>query len=280
MRCLVKQYRYKKFRLPFNRTQVMGILNITPDSFSDGGKFFNNPSRAVRQAGVMIEQGADIIDVGGESSRPGAEPVGAGEEARRVIPVIRGIVKRYPKTLVSIDSYKPEVVKKALDEGAAMINDISGLRHPEMARHAADSKAPVVIMHMKGNPQTMQKRPAYKDVVGDIVRFFKERIKFCRDNAISKIILDPGIGFGKTGKHNLSILRRLDEITGLGHPTLIGVSRKSFIGKSLGEFTDDRESATIAVNVIAISKGVRIIRVHDVEKNVQAVRMADFINNS
>ncbi|VAX24959.1 Dihydropteroate synthase, partial [hydrothermal vent metagenome] len=147
----------------------MGILNITPDSFSDGGKFFNNTSRAVKQAGVMIKQGADIIDVGGESSRPGAAPVGAGEEAGRVIPVIRGIVKRYPKILVSIDSYKPEVVKKALDEGAAMINDISGLRHPEMVKHAADSKAPVVIMHMKGNPQTMQKRPAYKDVVDDIV---------------------------------------------------------------------------------------------------------------
>ncbi|VAX14802.1 Dihydropteroate synthase [hydrothermal vent metagenome] len=255
----------------------MGILNITPDSFSDGGKFFDNPSRAVKQAGVMIKQGADIIDVGGESSRPGAEPVGAEEEAGRVIPVIRGIVKQYPKTLVSIDSYKPEVVKKALDEGAAMINDISGLRDPEMVKLAADYKAPVVIMHMKGTPQTMQKRPAYKDVVDDIVRFFKERIKLCRANGISKIILDPGIGFGKTGKHNLSILRRLDEITRLGYPTLIGVSRKSFIGKALGELVDDRESATIAVNAIAVNKGASIIRVHDVEKNVQAVRIADLI---
>jgi len=258
----------------------MGILNITPDSFSDGGKFYNKTSVAVKHAGVMIKQGADIIDVGGESSRPGAKPVGAGEEARRVIAVIRGIVKRYPDIPVSIDSYKPEVVKKALDEGAAMINDISGLSDPEMVRLAADYNAPVVIMHMKGNPQTMQKRPAYKDVVDDIVRFFKERIKLCHDNAISKIILDPGIGFGKTGKHNLSILRRLDEIVRLGYPTLIGVSRKSFIGKSLGEFKGDRESATIAANVIAISKGIRIVRVHDVEQNSVSARMTDFINNS
>ena len=225
----------------------------------------------------MVKQGVDIIDVGGESSRPGAEPVGASEEAGRVIPVIRGIVKRHPKIPVSIDSYKPEVVKKALDEGAAIINDISGLRDPEMVKLAADSQAPVIIMHMKGNPQTMQKRPAYKDVVDDIVRFFKERIKLCRDNGISKIILDPGIGFGKTGMHNISILRRLDEITRLGYPTLIGVSRKSFIGKALGRLTDDRESATIAANIIAINKGARIIRVHDVEKNIQAARMADFI---
>lgn len=275
----VKQYRYKKFRLTFTRTQVMGILNITPDSFSDGGKFFGT-SQAVKRAGVMIQQGADIIDVGGESSRPGAEPVEAEEEARRVIPVIRAIVRRYPDILVSIDSYKPEVAEKALNEGAGMINDISGLANPEMARLAAVSQAPVVIMHMKGNPQTMQKTPAYKDVVDDIVRFFKKRIKLCAANKISKIILDPGIGFGKTGKHNLAILRRLDEITRLGYPTLIGVSRKSFIGKALGPYSDDKESATIAANIIAISKGATIIRVHDVEKNFHAARMADFINNS
>jgi dihydropteroate synthase len=275
----IKEYRYKKFRFPFTRTQVMGILNITPDSFSDGGKFFNT-SLAVKQAGIMIKQGADIIDVGGESSRPGAKPVGAEEEASRVIPVIRGIVKRYPNIPVSIDSYKPEVVAKALDAGAAMINDISGLGDPEMVRVVADSQAPVVIMHMKGTPQTMQKRPAYKDVVDDIILFFRERIKLCKNNGISKIILDPGIGFGKTGKHNLSILRRLDEIRKLGYPILIGVSRKSFIGKALGGLADDKESATIAANIIAIDKGAKIIRVHDVSKNFQAARMADFINNS
>lgn len=271
-----REYRYKEYRFPFSRTLVMGILNVTPDSFSDGGLFYGYKD-ALRQAGKLVSGGADIIDVGGESSRPGAEPVPADEEMRRVIPVIKRIVKRHPRVPVSIDTYKPEVAEAAIAEGAAMINDITGLADPRMVDLAAKSGAPVVIMHMKGTPRTMQKRPAYKDVVDDIVRFFKERIKLCRARGISKIVLDPGIGFGKTRNHNLEILRRLDRIAALGYPCLIGVSRKSFIGKTLGKVVTDREVGAIAANAIAISRGAKIIRVHDVEQNLQAARMADFI---
>lgn len=255
----------------------MGIINVTPDSFSDGGKFATT-SKAVKRAAAMIKQGAAIIDVGGESSRPGAEPVSVEEEGRRVLPVIRKIVKNHPDVPVSIDSYKPEVVEEALKEGAAMINDISGMRDPQMLKIAAITQAPVVIMHMKGTPATMQRRPAYKDVVNEIIRFFKERTKLCLKHGVNKIILDPGIGFGKTGKHNLAILNRFDEICSLGYPSLIGVSRKSFIGKSLGKLAGDLETGTVTANAIAISKGAKIIRVHDVARNVQAARMADFIN--
>jgi len=257
----------------------MGILNVTPDSFSDGGRYLGAKD-AVARADDLAEQGADIIDIGGESTRPGAAPVDADEEIRRVVPVIREIVRRRPKVPVSIDSCKASVADAAMGEGAAMINDISGLRDPAMLDVAARWNAPVVIMHMKGTPQTMQKRPVYRDVVGDIVAFFKERIHLCEKSGIEKIILDPGIGFGKTARHNLEILNRLDEITRLGYPVMVGASRKSFLGKTLGLPVEEREEGTLAAHTIAVMKGAAIIRAHDARKNLRAVRLAESVLKS
>ncbi|VAX16076.1 Dihydropteroate synthase [hydrothermal vent metagenome] len=254
----------------------MGILNVTPDSFSDGGRF-TRIDKAITQAEKMVEEGATIIDVGGESSRPGADPVSKEEEAKRVLPVIRLIVKKFPKTPVSIDSYKPEVTLAAMEEGAAMINDITGLRDTKMMEVAARFNAPVVIMHMKGTPQTMQKRPAYKNVTLDIATFFKERIKTCSKNGIDKIVVDPGIGFGKTVNHNLQIINRLDEFAKLGRPVMIGHSRKSFIGKILGDESTERETATAAITAMAVKNGASIIRIHNVLANRQAAMIASAV---
>lgn len=271
-----REYRHGRYRFPFNRVLVMGIINVTPDSFSDGGVFATSED-AVRRAGELIEQGADILDIGGESTRPGAAPVSSEEEAGRVLPVIKEITRKHPKTPVSIDSCKPEVVRAAIDAGAAMINDVTGLQNPEMVRIAAESQAPVVIMHMKGTPRTMQRRPAYKDVVKEIIAFFKERVRTLQKLGVKRIILDPGIGFGKTANHNLRILNHLEEMTKLGYPIMIGASRKSFMGKILGLPIDQREEATIAVNTLAVSKGAAIIRVHDVMRNHRAIKMAEAI---
>lgn len=268
-----REYRYKGLRLPFARPLVMGIINVTPDSFSDGGRFMT-PDAAAGLAARLAGEGADILDVGGESTRPGAEPVSAEDEAGRVIPVIRRIVRRHHGIPVSIDTLKPEVARQALAEGAAIINDVGGLGDPGMMELAAESGAPVVITHMKGTPRTMQRRPAYRDVVETIVSFFKERVRACRKAGVERIILDPGIGFGKTARHNLQIINRLDRITRLGYPVMVGASRKSFIGKTLGLPVDEREEATIAVNVLAVAKGASIVRVHDVKANARAVMMA------
>lgn len=270
------EYRHQRFRLSFGRTQVMGIVNVTPDSFSDGGKF-HDPAAAATHAMALVEQGADIIDIGGESSRPGAEPTTVEEELARVIPVIRALVKAIPDTPISIDTYKPLVAQAAMAEGAAMINDISGLRDPAMAALAAKSGAPAVVMHMKGTPKSMQNRPAYSDVVAEVKSFFKERIRTLTRMGVEKIILDPGIGFGKTANHNLQLLNRLEEIVAFGYPVLVGLSRKSFIGKALGENITDRETGGVVANAIAIAKGARIIRVHDAVLGTQTALMADCI---
>jgi dihydropteroate synthase len=255
----------------------MGILNITPDSFSDGGRF-HKKTAALEQADLMISQGVNIIDVGGESSRPGANKVSAEEEMNRVIPIISEISRKHPGVLISIDTMKVDVARKAMAAGASMINDITGLRDPMMVNLISKLKAPVVIMHMQGTPQTMQKNPQYKDVVCDIKNYFVERVNFCKRRGINKIILDPGIGFGKTRNHNLEILRRLEEIVELRWPVLVGLSRKSFIGKTLGTMVDTRLNGTLAANAIAVSKGAKIIRVHDVVENLHVARMADIIN--
>ena len=270
------QYSHKGFRLSFARTQVMGIVNVTPDSFSDGGKY-HDPARALAHAWSLAQQGADIIDIGGESSRPGAAPTSVEEELARVIPVVRAVAKSIPHIPISIDTYKPEVAAAALAEGAVMINDISGLRNPAMASLAAKTKAPVVVMHMKGTPQNMQRNPTYKDVVAEVKEFFLERIKTLGRMGVKKIILDPGIGFGKTANHNLMLLNRLEEIAALGYPLLVGLSRKSFIGKALGVDTEDRETGGVVANAIAIAKGARIIRVHDAGLGRQTAIMADCI---
>jgi dihydropteroate synthase len=259
------------------RTHVMGVLNVTPDSFSDGGRFLDT-RKAVHRAIQMVAEGADIVDIGGESSRPGAAPVSAEAEKRRVLLVIRALAGKLDVP-ISIDTYRPETARAALDAGAEIINDIFGLRKNGMAELAAKRDVPVVLMHMKGSPRDMQKDPQYDDVLGDVHRFFLERIDIATRAGIDpeKIVLDPGIGFGKTADHNLRILSRLGELGGLGMPVLVGVSRKSFIGKVLGTGVDERLEGGLAAATAAILNGATIIRAHDVEANVRAARIADAI---
>lgn len=259
------------------RTHVMGVLNVTPDSFSDGGRFLDT-RKAVHRAIQMVAEGADIVDIGGESSRPGAAPVSAEAEKRRVLLVIRALAGKLDVP-ISIDTYRPETAHAALDAGAEIINDIFGLRKKGMAELAAKRDVPVVLMHMKGSPRDMQKDPQYDDVLGDVHRFFLERIDIATRAGIDpeKIVLDPGIGFGKTADHNIRILARLGELGGLGMPVLVGVSRKSFIGKLLGTGLDERLEGGLAAVTAAILNGATIIRAHDVEANVRAARIADAI---
>ncbi len=260
------------------RTRIMGILNLTPDSFSGDG-IYNNLNDAVEQARSMIRDGADIIDVGGESTRPGAEPVSVEEELERVIPVIRELKKtRIP---VSIDTYKTEVAKEALKKGASMVNDINGLRSEGMIELIAEHDASVVIMHMQGTPKNMQENPYYKDVIGDIMGFLRERSESGINSGISKdsIIIDPGIGFGKTTEHNLEIINRLMEFRSLGFPILVGASRKSFIGNVLGLPVEERLEGTLAAITVAVMNGADMVRVHDVKAAKRAVQIADAIGN-
>jgi dihydropteroate synthase len=264
-----------------SKVLVMGILNVTPDSFSDGGRFIDESS-IVTQIDTMVEAGADIIDVGGESTRPFAKPVTVAEELARVLPAIRSI--RLRSTIpISIDTTKSEVARKALAEGADIINDISALRFdPEMISLVRETEVPVIIMHMQGTPSDMQVDPHYDDVVSEIKDFFRERLAWAEENGVSwkRFIIDPGIGFGKTVDHNLTILKRAAEFTHLGCPVLIGHSRKSFIGKLLGLEVEARDVATAAVSALCAQKGVSILRVHDVAKTVQAVRLAEAINGT
>lgn len=259
------------------RTYVMGVLNVTPDSFSDGGRFLD-PRKAVERGIQMAAEGADIIDIGGESSRPGAAPVSAQQEKRRVLPVIGALAGKLDVP-ISIDTYRPETAAAALDAGAEIINDIFGLRKKGMAGLAARKDVPVVIMHMKGTPRSMQQDPTYDDVLGEIHRFFRKRMEDVMAAGVDpeKTVLDPGIGFGKTVGNNLQILARLGELGGLGRPLLVGVSRKSFIGKILGTGTDGRLEGGLAAATAAILNGATIIRAHDVEANIRAARLADAI---
>ena len=259
------------------RTTVMGVLNVTPDSFSDGGDWLD-PDRAVRRARAMIREGAHLVDVGGESTRPGARPVSADEEIRRVIPVLERLARE--NILVSIDTSKARVAEAAFRAGAKILNDITALRgDPGMARAAARAKVAVILMHMKGTPRSMQRNPQYRDVVKEIMAFFREILKNAWRAGISrdKIILDPGIGFGKSPEHNLEILRRLDEFRSLGRPLAIGTSRKSFIGRALGRRVDDRASGTAATVAAAILRGAAVVRVHDVREMSDVARMTDLL---
>jgi len=257
----------------------MGILNITPDSFSDGGAHFDS-SVAVERAVQMVEEGADIIDVGGESTRPGSDPVSTEEELRRTIPVVEAISGRL-KVPISIDTYKAEVAGRALESGASMVNDVSGLRFdPEMPAVINKYKVPVVIMHMKGDPRSMQANPAYEALLPEIMDYFRNSIRLARSFDIPEdmIILDPGIGFGKTFNHNLEIINNLDKFCGLEKPLLIGPSRKAFIGSILdGAPAGDRLEGTAAVIAVSIMKGANIVRVHDVKEMVKVARVADAI---
>ena len=258
-----------------DRVLVMGILNTTPDSFYDGGNYASADA-AVARAQEMIAEGADIIDVGGESSRPGAAPVPAEVELSRVVPVIERIAGN-DDVAISVDTTKAAVARAALTAGADIVNDISALRFdPEMAGVIADAGAYVVLMHMQGTPRTMQENPTYTDPVADIKAFFVDRIEAAVRSGIaeSRIILDPGIGFGKRLKHNLAILRGINEFRKLGVPILIGLSRKSFLGEILGVPVEDRLIGTVAANAIAVRNGADIIRVHDVKEGMQTAQVA------
>lgn len=258
------------------RTLLMGILNITPDSFSDGGLFLKT-DEAVRRAEALAEEGADLVDIGGESSRPGADPVPAEEEIRRVVPVIEHLAKRLTIP-ISIDTVKAEVARRALAAGARIVNDISALHFdPEMTPLVAREGVPVVLMHMQGTPKTMQVHPVYTDVIHEIRDFFESRIQWAERSGIprDRIVLDPGIGFGKTTEHNLEILSRLGEFGTFGQPLLIGPSRKSFIGQVLGMSVEERIEGTAAAVAVGVLNGASIIRVHDVKAMGRVVRMVE-----
>jgi len=259
--------------LDLSRPRVMGILNVTPDSFSDGGDFFAL-DRAIEHARTMVGEGAAIIDVGGESTRPGAAPVDTDEELRRVIPVIEALARELPVPL-SIDTRKPAVMRAAVEAGAGLINDVNALREPGALDAAAALGVPVCLMHMQGEPQTMQQQPAYRDVVAEVGGFLEARAAACQAAGIARgqILLDPGIGFGKTTEHNLQLLGRLDVLVATGYPVLVGVSRKSLIGNVLGLEVDNRVYPGVALATLAAWQGAALIRSHDVRATREAIDM-------
>ena len=259
---------------------LVGILNVTPDSFSDGGDFMD-PEEAAEHAASMLEEGAGIIDVGGESTRPGSDPVAGEEEIRRVVPVIERILAARPGAVISVDTYRSETAAAALEAGARIVNDVTALRgDPRMAPVVAESGCPVILMHMQGEPKTMQREPRYTDVVREVRDFLESRAEHAVGAGVrpENIVLDPGIGFGKDLDHNLALLRDLDAVVNLGFPVLIGASRKTFIGKITGA----REAAgrvfgTVATTVLAYEKGASLFRVHDVRANGEALAVAEAV---
>ncbi len=261
------------------RGLVMGIVNVTPDSFSDGGRFLDT-GRAVEHALTLVAEGADILDIGGESTRPGADPVEEAEELRRVLPVIRA-VRSQTQTLISIDTMKASVARAALEAGADIINDVTGLRgDPMMTRVAAETDAGLVVMHMIGTPRTMQQQPTYQDVVAEVQAYFEERLRILTDLGIdpARLVLDPGFGFGKTLEHNLTLMKSLPQLAVKGRPVLVGVSRKSMISRLLEtEAVEDRDWPTVALTAYSRELGARIVRVHQVKPNVEAMRMTEAI---
>ncbi len=282
----LKNFKREDFILPFKdsslditkKVAVMGILNLTPDSFYDGGKY-TQEKKALRRVEEMISQGADIIDVGGESTRPGAKRVDIEEEIRRVIPVIERI-KALFQVPISVDTYKAGVAKKAIEAGADMVNDISGLRFDEeLPEIIAKYKVLLVMMHIKGTPGDMQDNPSYDSLMGEIISYLAQSIRFAEEAGVDreKIVLDPGIGFGKTTEHNLEIINRLSELKSLGRPILIGVSRKSFIGNVLNLPLKERLEGSLAAVSLAVSQGARIIRTHDVKETRRAVDLTQAI---
>ena len=261
------------FQLDLSRPRIMGIVNVTPDSFSDGGKH-NSVQQAVERALKLVEEGADILDIGGESTRPGATPVSLQEELQRVIPVIEQLAPR-AGVPISIDTYKPEVMQAAIEAGAAIVNDIYALQQPGALQAVADSRAGVCLMHMQGTPQTMQLDPQYEDVVAEVRDFLKSRMEAAMDAGIyrQRIVLDPGFGFGKRTEHNLALLQALPSLAELEQPLLIGLSRKSVLGHLTGGNVDTRLHASIAASVISAMKGAKILRVHDVKATADALKI-------
>jgi dihydropteroate synthase len=259
---------------------VMGVLNVTPDSFSDGGRFFSKDS-ALRQARKMLADGAAIIDIGGESTRPGAATVGVQEELDRVIPLIESISAECD-VAISIDTSKPQVMRAAVTAGANMINDVCALQAEGALAAAVDLQKPVCLMHMQGDPRTMQTDPRYDDVVADVTQFLQARVAQCVEAGLGRdhLIVDPGFGFGKSIEHNVALLANLRQLQSLGCPVLIGVSRKSTLGAISGRDTDDRLSASVAAATIAVLHGAQIVRAHDVKETVDAINIARSINEA
>ena len=259
---------------------VVGILNVTPDSFSDGGNFID-PESAAEHAASMIDEGAGIIDVGGESTRPGSDPVSQEEEARRVVPVIERIIAARPEAMISVDTYRSVTAAAALDAGASIVNDVTALRgDPLMTSVVADAQCPVILMHMQGEPKTMQREPLYTDVVREVKDFLRSRAEHAIATGVGQenVIVDPGIGFGKTVDHNLALLRNLEAMVDLGFPVLVGASRKRFIGSITGvQEAGDRVFGTVATTVVAYEKGATLFRVHDVRANSEALAVAEAV---
>lgn len=263
------------------RPHIMGIVNITPDSFSHDGLYNLGLDEIVSRSEELVNDGADIIDVGGESTRPGARPVSVKEELRRTVPVIKSLAKKV-KVPISIDTYKPEVAQAGLDNGALMVNDITGLRNIKMRKLVAKYKAGVVIMHMQARPQTMQINPAYKSLIDDIIEYLGNAVKMAVASGIdgNKIIVDPGIGFGKTTEHNLEILKKLSEFRVLGRPILVGPSRKSFLGTILNLEPQERIFGTVSACVLAVKNGASLVRVHDVKAVKEALKVLEAIDKT
>lgn len=263
--------------LGLDRPAVMGVLNVTPDSFSDGGDFVDLP-RAVARAVAMVEQGASIIDVGGESTRPGAPAVSVQQELDRVLPVIEALRSALPVPL-SIDTSKPEVMRAAIAAGAGFINDVNALQADQAVEIAAATKVPICLMHMRGSPRTMQQAPEYDSVVDDILTYLAQRISVCEAAGIprDRLIIDPGFGFGKTLEHNLALLAGLGRFRRLGLPILVGISRKSMLGTLTGRPVEQRLAASLAAAVLAAERGADIFRVHDVGETVDALKVADAV---
>ena len=266
--------------LTLERSRVMGILNVTPDSFSDGGRFLSAEA-ALEQAASMSEQGADIVDVGGESTRPGAGELPVQQELDRILPVIESITARFD-VAVSVDTSKPKVMQAAVAAGAVLVNDVFALRREGAMHAAAGLNAAICLMHMQGEPRTMQVRPQYGELPGEVIDFLGERVRSCRDAGIAtnRLLVDPGFGFGKNDRHNLKILANLEQFRDLQLPILVGLSRKHTLGNLTGKAADQRVAAGVAAAVIAVSNGANIVRTHDVGPTVDALRVVDAVQRS
>ncbi|TAJ83042.1 MAG: dihydropteroate synthase [Gallionellaceae bacterium] len=267
-----------KFHLDLSRPKVMGIVNVTPDSFSDGGRHLSHAA-AIAHAHRLIVEGADMLDIGGESTRPGAAAVGEQEELERVLPVIEGL--RDIAVPISIDTWKPAVMRAALAAGASMVNDINALQAPDALEAVAESDAAVCLMHKQGNPENMQLAPRYADVMDEVMSFLRLRVQAVQAAGIARerIAIDPGFGFGKTLEHNLALLKNLRDFAALGVPVLAGLSRKSMLGAITGQDVDHRQTASVAAALIAVQRGAAIVRVHDVRETVDALKVWDAVNS-
>ena len=273
-----KSYKIGEHVFNFKNAYVMGILNVTKDSFSDGGKY-SNTKDAVKHAFDMLEKGADIIDIGGESTKPGSESIDVKNEIDRVLPIIKKILKKKPETLISVDTTKSKVAKLALEAGAKIINDINAYKaDPELINVVKKYNSAYILMHMQGTPKNMQNKPHYTDVVKEIYNFLFEKSQAIKRMGINSLFIDPGIGFGKSVEDNFEILKRLEDFKSIGYPILIGASRKSFIGKTLKLEVNERDTASAIVEALAVRNGAKIIRTHNVENGVQICKLLNNLN--